>query len=49
MGRRPDYGWKQAILFLEALENSGVQQQDIDREYFQIPHNITYTEPDRKV
>ncbi|RYZ82553.1 MAG: pyridoxal 5'-phosphate synthase, partial [Proteobacteria bacterium] len=20
-----------------------------DREYFQIPHNITYTEPDRKV
>jgi len=38
-----------AILFLEALEAAGIQQQDIDREYFQIPHNITYTEPDRKV
>jgi len=38
-----------AILFLEALESAGIHQQEIDREYFQIPHNITYTEPDRKV
>jgi UDP-3-O-[3-hydroxymyristoyl] N-acetylglucosamine deacetylase/3-hydroxyacyl-[acyl-carrier-protein] dehydratase len=38
-----------AILFLEALERAGVVQQEADREYFQIPHNITYTESDRKV
>jgi len=38
-----------AILFVEALESVGVVQQSIDREYFQIPHNIIYTEADRKV
>lgn len=38
-----------AILFVEALERAGVEHQEIDREYFQIPHNITYTESDRKV
>ncbi|WP_442589611.1 bifunctional UDP-3-O-[3-hydroxymyristoyl] N-acetylglucosamine deacetylase/3-hydroxyacyl-ACP dehydratase [Pedobacter sp. AW31-3R] len=38
-----------AILFVEALERAGVVHQEIDREYFQIPHNITYTESDRKV
>ncbi len=38
-----------AIQFLEALESAGVQIQNIDREYFQIPHNITYIEADRKV
>ncbi len=38
-----------AILFVEALERAGVVSQTVDREYFQIPHNITYTESDRKV
>lgn len=38
-----------AILFVEALESAGVVDQSIDREYFQIPHNIIYTETDRKV
>jgi len=38
-----------AILFVEALESAGVVQQSIDREYYQIPHNITYTDADRKV
>ncbi|PST85096.1 UDP-3-O-[3-hydroxymyristoyl] N-acetylglucosamine deacetylase [Pedobacter yulinensis] len=38
-----------AILFIEALESAESQVQDADREYFQIPHNITYTEADRKV
>jgi len=38
-----------AIQFVEALESVGSQLQEKDREYFQIPHNITYTEPDRKV
>jgi UDP-3-O-[3-hydroxymyristoyl] N-acetylglucosamine deacetylase/3-hydroxyacyl-[acyl-carrier-protein] dehydratase len=38
-----------AIQFVEALEKIGVVAQDTDREYFTIPNNITYTEPDRKV
>ncbi|MEJ5993859.1 bifunctional UDP-3-O-[3-hydroxymyristoyl] N-acetylglucosamine deacetylase/3-hydroxyacyl-ACP dehydratase [Pedobacter sp. Du54] len=38
-----------AILFVEALEEIGVISQATDREYYTIPHNITYTEPDRKV
>ncbi|GGC56370.1 3-hydroxyacyl-[acyl-carrier-protein] dehydratase FabZ [Pedobacter quisquiliarum] len=38
-----------AIQFVEALESVGTVLQEKDREYFQIPHNITYTEPDRKV
>jgi UDP-3-O-[3-hydroxymyristoyl] N-acetylglucosamine deacetylase/3-hydroxyacyl-[acyl-carrier-protein] dehydratase len=38
-----------AILFVEALEETGVIAQTADREYYTIPHNITYTEPDRKV
>jgi UDP-3-O-[3-hydroxymyristoyl] N-acetylglucosamine deacetylase/3-hydroxyacyl-[acyl-carrier-protein] dehydratase len=38
-----------AIQFVEALESVGFLLQEKDREYFQIPHNITYTEPDRKV
>ena len=38
-----------AILFVEALEEIGVIAQSTDREYYSIPHNITYTEPDRKV
>ncbi|MBC7615795.1 MAG: bifunctional UDP-3-O-[3-hydroxymyristoyl] N-acetylglucosamine deacetylase/3-hydroxyacyl-ACP dehydratase [Pedobacter sp.] len=38
-----------AILFVEALEEIGIIAQSTDREYYSIPHNITYTEPDRKV
>jgi UDP-3-O-[3-hydroxymyristoyl] N-acetylglucosamine deacetylase/3-hydroxyacyl-[acyl-carrier-protein] dehydratase len=38
-----------AIQFVEALEEVGVVAQNADREYFTIPHNITYTEEDRKV
>jgi UDP-3-O-[3-hydroxymyristoyl] N-acetylglucosamine deacetylase/3-hydroxyacyl-[acyl-carrier-protein] dehydratase len=38
-----------AIQFVEALELVGVVQQALDREYFTIPHNITYTEVERKV
>ena len=38
-----------AILFVEVLEEIGVIAQSTDREYYSIPHNITYTEPDRKV
>jgi len=38
-----------SILFIEALEEVGVTSQETDREYFTIPHNITYTEADRKV
>jgi len=38
-----------AILFVEALEEAGLVSQNTDREYYTIPHNITYTEPDRKV
>lgn len=38
-----------AIMFIEALEEIGVVSQEADREYFTIPHNITYTEADRKV
>lgn len=38
-----------AILFVEALEEAGLLSQNTDREYYTIPHNITYTEPDRKV
>ncbi|WP_219222832.1 bifunctional UDP-3-O-[3-hydroxymyristoyl] N-acetylglucosamine deacetylase/3-hydroxyacyl-ACP dehydratase [Pedobacter antarcticus] len=38
-----------AILFVEALERAGIVAQSVDREYFQIPHNIIYTEAERKV
>ncbi|SFH11139.1 bifunctional UDP-3-O-[3-hydroxymyristoyl] N-acetylglucosamine deacetylase/3-hydroxyacyl-ACP dehydratase [Pedobacter insulae] len=38
-----------AIMFLEALEEVGIISQNADREYYTIPHNITYAEPDRKV
>ncbi len=35
--------------FTEALEKAGFVQQELDREYYVIPHNIHYTEEDRKV
>ncbi|WP_207533546.1 bifunctional UDP-3-O-[3-hydroxymyristoyl] N-acetylglucosamine deacetylase/3-hydroxyacyl-ACP dehydratase [Desertivirga arenae] len=38
-----------SIQFIEALESVGFVEQEADREYFHIPYNIHYTEPDRKV
>ena len=38
-----------AIKFVEILETAGFAVQEADREYFQIPYNITYTEPERSV
>ena len=38
-----------SILFIEALELAGFVEQDAYREYYHIPHNIHYSEPDRKV
>jgi UDP-3-O-[3-hydroxymyristoyl] N-acetylglucosamine deacetylase/3-hydroxyacyl-[acyl-carrier-protein] dehydratase len=38
-----------AIQFVRMLESVGFVNQDTDREYYQIPHNIHYSETDRKV
>lgn len=38
-----------SIQFVEAIKNTGILEQDADREYYHIPHNIHYSEPDRKV
>ncbi len=38
-----------AIMFVECLEEVGVITQQSDREYYTIPHNIIYAEPDRGV
>ncbi len=38
-----------SILFIEALERVGFEEQGAYREYYYIPHNIHYSEPDRKV
>jgi UDP-3-O-[3-hydroxymyristoyl] N-acetylglucosamine deacetylase/3-hydroxyacyl-[acyl-carrier-protein] dehydratase len=38
-----------SIQFIEALEEIGFVEQEADREYYHIPYNIHYTEPDRKV
>lgn len=38
-----------SIQFVDALEEVGIVTQAADREYFNIPHNIIYSEPDRKV
>lgn len=35
--------------FIEELERVGFVQQDADREYFVIPNNLYYSEPDRHV
>ncbi|MBS7565442.1 bifunctional UDP-3-O-[3-hydroxymyristoyl] N-acetylglucosamine deacetylase/3-hydroxyacyl-ACP dehydratase [Mucilaginibacter sp. Bleaf8] len=35
--------------FVEALLEAGTEEQEADREYYHIPYNIHYTEPDRKV
>jgi UDP-3-O-[3-hydroxymyristoyl] N-acetylglucosamine deacetylase/3-hydroxyacyl-[acyl-carrier-protein] dehydratase len=38
-----------SIQFIDAIEQTGFQDQDADREYYHIPYNIHYSEPDRKV
>ena len=38
-----------SIEFIDALEKAGFVDQETDREYYIIPANIHYTEPDRKV
>lgn len=38
-----------SIQFIDILEMVGLQQQDADREYFTVPHNIHYAENDREV
>lgn len=35
--------------FVTALAKTGFAEQEADREYYHIPYNIHYTEPDRKV
>jgi UDP-3-O-[3-hydroxymyristoyl] N-acetylglucosamine deacetylase/3-hydroxyacyl-[acyl-carrier-protein] dehydratase len=38
-----------AIEFVNAIESVGCKEQDAEREYYIIPHNIHYSEEDRKV
>src|ERR1700753_2685239 len=38
-----------SIKFIDALSEVGFVEQDADREYYHIPYNIHYTEPDRRV
>lgn len=38
-----------AIQFIDELEKVGVKEQSADREYYSIPHNIHYSETDRRV
>lgn len=36
-------------LYIEALKSVGVVEQNADREYFEIPSNISYNDPEKKV
>ncbi len=38
-----------AIEFVQAIESAGVKEQDADREYYTIPHNIHYSDDERQV
>jgi len=38
-----------SLMFIEALEAIGLKEQEADRDYYDIPYNIHYSEPDRKV
>jgi UDP-3-O-[3-hydroxymyristoyl] N-acetylglucosamine deacetylase/3-hydroxyacyl-[acyl-carrier-protein] dehydratase len=38
-----------SIQFVEAIRSAGFAEQEADREYYHIPYNIHYSEPDRKV
>ncbi|SEM82596.1 UDP-3-O-[3-hydroxymyristoyl] N-acetylglucosamine deacetylase [bacterium A37T11] len=35
--------------FAEVIETAGYTDQNADREYYEIPHNIHYSEPERRV
>lgn len=38
-----------SIQFVDAISEVGYKEQSADREYYHIPYNIHYSEPDRKV
>ncbi len=38
-----------SLQYVDALVEAGFKEQDAEREYFSIPYNIHYSEPDRKV
>jgi UDP-3-O-[3-hydroxymyristoyl] N-acetylglucosamine deacetylase/3-hydroxyacyl-[acyl-carrier-protein] dehydratase len=38
-----------SIQFVDAIKDTGLVEQEADREYYHIPYNIHYSEPDRKV
>src|ERR1700722_3599415 len=38
-----------SIEFVDAIKDIGLVEQEADREYYHIPYNINYSEPDRKV
>ncbi|HUP11711.1 MAG TPA: UDP-3-O-acyl-N-acetylglucosamine deacetylase, partial [Niastella sp.] len=38
-----------AQLFVDALLKAGIKEQSADREYYEVPHNIHYSEPERGV
>ncbi|WP_426669467.1 bifunctional UDP-3-O-[3-hydroxymyristoyl] N-acetylglucosamine deacetylase/3-hydroxyacyl-ACP dehydratase [Mucilaginibacter sp. McL0603] len=38
-----------SVQFVDAINNIGSIEQEADREYYHIPYNIHYSEPDRKV
>lgn len=38
-----------AMLYAQAIEKAGYMDQSADRDYYEIPHNIHYSEAERKV
>src|SRR3546814_8463338 len=38
-----------SIVFVESIEKAGRKEQKADREYYTLPQNVHYPEPDRKV
>ncbi|MDN3579592.1 bifunctional UDP-3-O-[3-hydroxymyristoyl] N-acetylglucosamine deacetylase/3-hydroxyacyl-ACP dehydratase [Mucilaginibacter flavus] len=38
-----------SIMFVDIITETGFVEQEADREYYHIPYNIHYSEPDRKV
>src|ERR1700761_3121189 len=38
-----------SIQFIDAISGVGLVEQEADKEYYHIPYNIHYSEPDRKV
>ncbi|WPU98985.1 bifunctional UDP-3-O-[3-hydroxymyristoyl] N-acetylglucosamine deacetylase/3-hydroxyacyl-ACP dehydratase [Mucilaginibacter sp. cycad4] len=38
-----------SIQFVDVITETGLVEQDADREYYHIPYNIHYSEPERKV